>query len=75
MQTSPFVAAHVKPPVEVLLLVKTATYQSQVVCLFLQSLLALCVWGPVLNVTQGTPEVVNQHQGLSRHRSLHSCLK
>lgn len=47
---------HTYPP----LLVKTANYQSGVVCLFLQCLLALCVEEPVLDFTWGAPKVVNQ---------------
>ena len=41
-----------------------ANYQSGMVCLFLWSLLALHVWGPVspLDFTWGTPKLVNQQR-------------
>lgn len=35
------------------------------------ALLALCVWGSILNCTQGTPEVVNQHYHLAPNRVSH----
>ena len=54
------VAAQDKPQREVSLLMKAAVYQSGVISLFLQSLFALCVKGPVSDFAQGTPEVMNQ---------------
>lgn len=42
------------------LLVRTSTYQSGVVYLFVWSLFALSVWGLVLNLAQGTPMVAHQ---------------
>lgn len=45
---------------KVLLLIKTATYQSQVACLFLWPLLALQVWGPISDFTQEAPEGAKQ---------------
>ena len=41
------------PLVQVSGLVKPATYQPEVVCLFFQSLLALCVWGQFQTSSQG----------------------
>lgn len=43
--------------------IKTATQQSGVVSLFLQSFLILCVQGPIKNFTRGTPEIANQPSG------------
>ena len=39
---------------------KTALYQSEVLCLFLKSLLAFCVWRPVSDFTREIPEVENR---------------
>lgn len=41
------------------MLIKPATCQSEVVCLFPQSLLALCVQGPVSDFTRETLQVLN----------------
>ena len=55
-----FVATEDKPCMQVSLLIKSATYQSGVVCLILWSLFALCLWGPVLDFIQEAFKVVNQ---------------
>lgn len=54
-------AAQGKPPMQAPLLTKTASYPSGVACLFLRSLLALGVQGPVLDFIWATPKFANKH--------------
>ena len=49
--------AHDKPHVGVLLLIKMATYEFEVDCLFLWSLLVLHIWKLISDFTQETHEV------------------
>ena len=48
------------PPSKQALLVKPATSQPGVLCLFLGSFLAGCVWGPVWDFTWEAPEISNR---------------
>ena len=58
MQKSTYIAAtQDKLHIQVFLLIKPATYQSRVVCLFLQSLPTLCLWGPVYESPETPKEV------------------
>lgn len=56
-------AAQDRPCRQMVLPIKTATQQSGVVSLFLQSFLILRVQGPIKNFTRGTPEIANQPSG------------
>ena len=56
---------------EVPLSIKPVTYQSVVVCLFLQSLLALQVWDPVLDYTCEAPEEVVIQKMLIVEETIH----
>ena len=49
-----------KPPKEVSLPIKLATHHSGVFCVFLQSLAALLIWGPVSDYTWEAPGVAKQ---------------
>ena len=58
MQKSTYIAAiQDKLHIQVFLLIKPATYQSRVVCLFLQSLPTLCLWGSVYESPETPKEV------------------
>lgn len=44
--------------------IKTATYQSEIINLFLPFLLAAHVWGLISNFTSGNPKFLNQQRGI-----------
>lgn len=53
-----------KPHMQVLWLIKTATYSGGMGCLFFLSSLMLHLWGLVSDFNQGIPKVVNYKSGV-----------